>query len=108
MKKRMYSQKNVIWDGRLACFLAKDKKDILKVFCKSNFETRVERTSVRDNISLEKARNLILKREKEEAGVFNRLYGLENPYKKEWIDIFLDTSNQSPEALALSLLPLIQ
>jgi len=100
MKKRMSIEEKKIWDGRLSCFLARGRKDILKVFCTADLNVRIIRASIRSNIDHDTAKKQILDREIEEKKVFHRLYHLDNPYDKKWIDLILNTSTNSPSELA--------
>jgi cytidylate kinase len=43
--QRIKSERNIVWDGRLTCFLARSYKRVLKVYCYANFEKRAKRTS---------------------------------------------------------------
>ena len=104
MRERMTNEQKTIWDGRLSCFLARDHKEIYKVLCTASLEVRAHRSSERENISLTEAKQLILNREIEERQVFNRLYGLDNPFDEIWIDLIVDTSRNTPEELAYIVL----
>ena len=100
MKNRMANETNTIWDGRLSCFLSRDRPDIFKILCTADFEIRASRTSIRDIIPLEEAKELIIAREDEEKNVFRRLYKLEDPFDLRWIDLVVDTSYNTPQELA--------
>ena len=91
---------NVVWDGRLTCYLARHIPKIFKVYCVAELDVRAERSASRNKISFEEARRNVLVRDTEEAGVFKRLYGISNPYNPEWVSLWLDTSAKSPEELA--------
>jgi len=89
-----------IWDGRLTCYLARDKTMVFKVYCTANLDIRANRAANRDNISIEEAKKNVLARDAEEARVFKRLYGFSDPYDPKWANLYLDTSSDSPEELA--------
>jgi len=107
MQKRMASETSIIWDGRLSCFYARDRVDIFKIFCKADLEVRSYRASVRDKVTIDVAKGQILSREEEEKRVFTRLYNLEDPYDKQWIDLEVDTSTNTPEEIADFILTII-
>jgi len=49
--------------------------------------------------SLEEVKEKVLAGDKKETDVFKRLYGITDPYNKKWVNLCLDTSNNSPEEL---------
>jgi len=97
MKQRMRKDTHLIWDGRLSCFLAKERQDIFKILCTADFETRVQRASNRMKLDLYKAKIRINQREREENEVFKRLYQLDDPFMASWFDLTIDTSDCTPE-----------
>jgi len=100
IQDRLKAEVNVIWDGRLACYLARNVPNIFKVYCVANLGIRTERLAKRNRISLTEARRKVLTRDIEEADVFKRLYGISDPYSKKWVDLRLDTTSSSPKELA--------
>lgn len=101
---RMLSDSSIIWDSRLSCYLAKNYSNIFKIFVYADFETRINRYILRNDISRADAKCIILKREKEEKSVFNRLYSIDDPYHSDWIDFSLDTSRGTPQELLATVL----
>lgn len=102
--QRIQTEANMIWDGRLACYLARDNVKTFKVYCAAGLDVRAERSASRDKISFEEARRKVLARDTEEANVFKRLYNILNPGSKKWVNLRLDTSYNSPEELADTVL----
>jgi cytidylate kinase len=100
IQHRMKTEVGKVWDGRLTCYLARNNTTIFKIHCLADFDVRAERLANRNKISLEEAKRKVLARDKEEADVFERLYGVSNPYSKRWENLHLDTSCNSPEELA--------
>lgn len=100
IRNRIQTEANVIWDGRLACFLARDNMKVFKLYCVASLDVRANRLANRNKISFEEARRKVLARDSEEADVFKRLYGVSHPYSKKWVNLRLDTSHSSPEELA--------
>jgi len=100
MQRRMKTETNTVWDSRLSCYLARKNRGVFKVYCRAGFEIRVERTANRDSISMDEAAQKVLARDREEIAVFTRLYGILDPCNEKWIDLIIDTSNNSPEELA--------
>lgn len=99
IKQRIESEEYRIWDGRLTCYLARANTKVLKVYCIADINVRVERCARRDSVPLEDAWKKVLARDIEEREVFDRLYGVSNPYSPAWVNLSLDTSSHSPEAL---------
>jgi cytidylate kinase len=104
IRHRIQIEVNVIWDGRLACYLARNTMKVFKVYCVADLGIRARRSVNRDKISLEEARRKVLARDSEEADVFGRLYGISNPYSEKWVNLRLDTSHSSPKELANKVL----
>ncbi len=98
--QRIQTETNIIWDGRLACYLARDNMKIFKVYCLADLDIRAERAANRDKMPLEKAKRKVLTRDVEEANVFKRLYNISTQYNLKWVDLRLNTSSNSPEELA--------
>jgi cytidylate kinase len=104
LKERMNKDYEIIWDSRLSCYLAKDNPNVFKVYCWADLKTRIKKTSMRENISLYKAKIKIKKREEEELNVFRRLYNLYNPYSNEWINYKINTSDEDPIILSKKII----
>jgi len=100
IRQRIQTKGNIIWDGRLACYLARDNTKVFKIYCVADLDVRAERSANRDKMPFEEAKRKVLTRDVEEADVFKRLYGIANPYNPRWVNLRLDTSFNSPEALA--------
>lgn len=100
IQRRIKTEVNVVWDGRLTCYLAHNLSKILKVCCVADLDVRAERFATREEISFEEATSRVLSRDTEEADVFKGLYDISDPYSRKWIDLRLDTSHSSPEDLA--------
>ena len=100
IQHRIKTKVNIVWDGRLTCYLARNITKIFKVYCMADPNIRAERSASRNKISLREARGNVFARDSEEMDVFKRLYGFSNPYNKKWINLLLDTSYKSSEELA--------
>jgi cytidylate kinase len=98
--QRIQTEEHKIWDGRLACYLARDNMKVFKVYCVADLDVCAERSVNRDKTPFEQAKRKVLTRDIEEADVFKRLYGISNPYNIKWVNLRLDTSFNFPEELA--------
>ena len=103
-KERIKIERNVVWDGRLTCYLARTYKDVFKVYCETDLQIRAQRTAKRDTISLSKAKRRILARDQEEKEVYRRLYNISELLDTNWLNLIIDTSFDSPETLVLKVL----
>ena len=101
---RIRTEVDVVWDGRLTCYLARNIIKIFKVYCVADPNVRAKRSANREKISFKEARRNVLARDTEEVDVFKRLYGMSNPYSKKWVNLRLDTSYKPPEELADTVL----
>lgn len=104
IQRRIKTEVNMVWDGRLTCYLARNIMKIYKVYCLADLKVRAERLAGRDKAPLKEARRNVLARDAEEVDVFKRLYGILNPYSKKWVHLRLDTSRESPRELADTVL----
>lgn len=100
---RIHKEPQSIWDGRLACYFSRDVPSCLKVYCMLPTELRSQRLAKRENLLLADAENVITDRDTEENKVFERLYGLSNPFDPKWVNLTVDTSD-SPEELTKQIL----
>ena len=107
IKQRMEFEFETIWDSRLSCYLARNNLLIFKIYCVANLSVRAQRTSLRDSITLEEAKQKVLNRDKEETSVFKRLYTISDVYNKKWVDLTLDTSTKTPEGLVDEILNIL-
>ncbi len=103
MLVRIQSEEKMIWDGRLACYLARSSSKVFKVYCVADLDVRATRCGKRDRLAFEEARRRVLTRDNEEANVFRRLYGFSNPFDISWVNLKLDTSSKSSEELACTV-----
>ena len=101
---RIQTEHNVIWDGRLTCYLARKYSYVFKVYCTANFEIRAQRTATRDHLSFHEAKLKVLARDQEEKEVFRRLYNISKLQNMKWVNLIIDTSFYSPENLTLKVL----
>jgi predicted cytidylate kinase len=88
---RIRKEPNIIWDGRLACYLSRGIENVFKVYCLLPIETRSERLANREKIAFKDAESRIMKRDVEEKEVFKRLYALSDPYSPEWVNLKVET-----------------
>jgi predicted cytidylate kinase len=101
--QRIRKEPQVIWDGRLACYLSRDINTVFKVYCTLPVEMRIKRLANREKITLSEARGKISDRDSEEKNVFERLYGLSNQFDPQWVNLQIDTSSSPDELIKQAL-----
>jgi cytidylate kinase len=79
---------NMVLDGRLTGWVAGDWADI-KIFYECSLSIRAERVAKRDNITSEKAREVLQKRDEEDHKIYQNLYGIDS-YDKSIYDIVIN------------------
>lgn len=79
---------NVVLDGRLTGWVAGDWADI-KIFYECSLNIRAERVARRDDITPEKAEEVLQKRDEEDHNVYQKLYGIDS-YDKSIYDIVIN------------------
>jgi len=90
MTKREAEKGNVILDGQLSGWMAREKADV-KIFLTAPDSVRFERIALRDGISVEDAREQTLMREAAQRDRFIRYYGID-PSDLSNYDVVFDTS----------------
>ena len=65
--------------------------DALKIWLKASAENRAKRMSTRDKIAYEESLKVVKKRDKENAGLYNRLYGIKFGHDLSAFDFFIST-----------------
>jgi len=108
IEDRIRTETKVIWDGRLACYLARDNVKAFKIYCIASLDVRAKRSARRDRTTFREAKTIVLRRDAEEARVFDRLYGLSNSFNPKWINLRVDTSSSSPEVLSNKIMNMLR
>ncbi|MFH1105779.1 MAG: cytidylate kinase family protein, partial [Candidatus Aenigmatarchaeota archaeon] len=73
------------------------KGDSVKIWLNAGREERAKRIANRDEISLEEARKIVDKRDKENRGHYKNLYGYELDKDLEVFDLIVDTDGIEPD-----------
>jgi len=95
MTKQEAEKGNVILDGQLSGWVAREKADI-KIFLTAPDDVRFERIALRDGIPVEVARGQTLMRERAQRERFIRYYKID-PSDLSVYDVIFDTSLQPLE-----------
>ena len=91
------AEKNIIYEGWLAGFIAQDIPKVLKVLvvC-SRYNVKVDRVVNRDNVTVTEAKAWIKQRESENIEKWRKLYGERDFWDPKLYDLVVDTYSMGP------------
>jgi len=98
------TESNIIIEGRLAGWLARDMEHVFRVYCYSDLGTRIQRYMQRENVSAERARKEIEYRDSHDVEKYRRVYNLPDYRDASFYNLQLDTSRNTPEELAWTII----
>jgi CMP/dCMP kinase len=96
-KKEMGEKSDVVFESRLAGWLAQDYPETLKVLCTVSDSEAYKRVAKRDSVSVEEAEKLSKQRARDLVDKFNKLYGVSDFLDEKYFDLVVDTTNLSPD-----------
>lgn len=96
-KKEMAEKEGVVFESRLAGWLAQDYPETLKVLCTVEDSEAYKRVAKRDSVSEEEAEKLSKQRARDLVDKFNNLYGVSDFLDPKYFDLVIDTTNLKPE-----------
>jgi len=96
-QKEMQEKDGVVFESRLAGWLAREFAETLKVLCVVDSETAYKRVAKRDSVSEEEAEKLSKQRAKDLVDKFNKLYGVSDFLDEKYFDLVIDTTSLSPD-----------
>jgi predicted cytidylate kinase len=103
-KKEMAEKSGVVFESRLAGWLAKDYAETLKVLCTVEDSEAYKRVAKRDSVTEEEAKNLSVQRAKDLVDKFNKLYGVSDFLDPKYFDLVIDTTKLKPEEVLQKVL----
>jgi cytidylate kinase len=95
---------NIIIEGRLAGWLARNIKDVFRVYCYAPLDIRAERYMKRHSVAREQAILDIEYRDSNDRLKFEKVYGVEDYRESSFYNLVLDTSASLPLELAKNIL----
>ena len=98
LAKSIAKKGNVVVEGKIAIRMLGDISD-KKIWLKALGSIRAERYAKKDHTSIEAARKDLSKKENEERGVFEKVYGFDYFEQEKEADIVVDTSDKTPEEI---------
>lgn len=103
-KREMAEKSDVVFESRLAGWLAQDYKQTLKVLCTVDETEAYKRVAKRDQVSEPEAKALSIKRAKDLVDKFNSLYGVSDFLDPKYFDLVIDTTNLNPQQVLEAVL----
>lgn len=103
-KKEMAEKSDVVFESRLAGWLAQDYPGTLKVLCIVDSEEAYKRVAKRDSVSVEEAEKLSKQRAKDLVDKFNKLYGVSDFVDPKYFNLVIDTTNLNPDQVLEAVL----
>ncbi len=100
----MRSGQNLIVEGRLAGWLARNLAHTFRVFCQAPLDVRVQRYQARQKVSRAQALADIRYRDAGDVQKFRAVYGIEDYRTPQLYHLLLDTADRPPEELAREIL----
>lgn len=97
MRKKLAEGKNLILEGWLSGFMAQGIPGVLKVLLTCQDEERIKRFAQRENVSSEKTRKEIQKREDNLFQKWRKVYGRDDFLEAKYYDLVVDTTQLKPE-----------
>lgn len=93
----MKKGEGIVFEARLAGWLAKDLNQVFKILLLCDFNTAMERVSKREGKGIEEVKAENSKRSKALLEKFKELYGVENYLDPKYFDLVIDTTNLNQE-----------
>lgn len=90
----------MIVEGRLSGWLARDLPDVFRLFCCAPIEVRVQRYLQRDHVDPATAYEDVAFRDREDVEKFRKIYGVSDYRDADFYHLRLDTSCAAPPELA--------
>lgn len=93
----MKNETSTIFESRLAGYLSKDFDDVFKILCIAEPEVAIKRAGVRDEVSLDEARENVSIRSKALKEKFKKLYGVDDYLDPKYFNLIIDSTTNSPD-----------
>lgn len=102
LQKELGNKGQIVVEGKLAITMIENAD--LKIWLKASLDTRAKRSSERDSIDLETAKDTISKRLEKERSELYRIYGIDYLEQEKKADLVVDTASLSPEEIVDEIL----
>jgi cytidylate kinase len=95
-QKDMAEKTDIVFESRLAGWLARDYPETLKVLCTVENNEAYKRVAKRDSVSQSDAETLSIQRAGDLVDKFTKLYGVSDFLDSKYFDLVIDTTNLNP------------
>jgi cytidylate kinase len=95
-KNKLEVEKHLIYEAWLAGFVARDIKNVLRVLLICDDALRIDRVVNRDEVTVDEAKQQIIKREKGNIVKWKKLYGNYDFWNPKYYDLVIDTYSSGP------------
>ncbi len=96
-QKQMETKENIIFESRLAGWLAQKFPKVLRVLCVTDFEVAMQRVAKREGVTAKEATDFSKKRSDAIAEKFKRIYDIDDFLDPKYFNLVIDTTNTLPE-----------
>lgn len=103
-QKEMMEKEGVVFESRLAGWLARDYPETLKVLCTVSNAEAYKRVAKRDSVSEEEAEKLSIQRSNDLVEKFNKLYNVSDFLAGKYFDLVIETTNLTPDEVLQQVL----
>ncbi len=97
VKAKFEKEKNLIMEGWLTGFLAREIKDVFKILLICDDALRIDRLVNRDGLAVDWAQQEIEVRERENLKKWSRIYGVSDFWNSKYYNLTIDTYENSKE-----------
>lgn len=97
LKEKMKSANHMIFETKLAGYLAHDIDGFFKIHCIADFREMARRVAKREGIAVTEAKKSIRVRAKGLQEKFKRLYGVEDYLDEKYFDLVVDTTTKNKQ-----------
>jgi cytidylate kinase len=104
VKNKLQNEQNMIMEGWLTGFLARNISGVFKILLYCDSALRIDRLVNRDNMTVEQAKEHIETRESENFKKWKRIYQVSDFWDPKYYDLIIDTyANSKEQTLARTL-----
>ena len=95
---------NLIIEGRLTGWLTREISHVFRVFCKASLDVRAERYILREQCSIDKAKEDIEYRDSRDVLKYRKVYNIYDYRDPVYYSMIIDTSKKKPKEIAMEIL----
>jgi cytidylate kinase len=98
-QEKMGQEQDLVFESRLAGWLARDLKQVFKVLVTADYTETVKRAAKRDGTSFDKEFDRARERDEGLRNKFKRLYQTDDYLDPKYFDLVVDTTTKTPEEI---------